>query len=49
MFFGGFFLGIMWENMEKWLFFWAATAGLGKYRIGSYSRIGVYRVDKGHY
>ena len=30
--------------MEKQLFFQAATAGLGKYCIGGYGRIGVYRV-----
>ena len=28
--------------MEKWLFFWAATAGLGIYHTGGYGRIGVY-------
>ena len=30
--------------MEKRPFFWAATAGLGKYHTGGYGRIGVYRV-----
>ena len=30
--------------MEKRLFFRVATAGLGKYHTGGYSRIGVYRV-----
>ena len=29
--------------MEKWLFFRAAMAGLGKYCMGGYGRIGVYR------
>ena len=29
--------------MEKWLFFRAAMAGLGKYRMGGFRRIGVYR------
>ena len=29
------------KNMEKQLFFLAATAGLGKYRTGGYGRIGV--------
>ena len=28
------------ENMENWPFFWAAKAGLGKQRMGSYGRIG---------
>ena len=37
----------MWENMEKRLFFRAALAGLGKYRMGGYGRIGVYRVKEG--
>ena len=40
-----FFFGKMWENMEKWLFFRAAMAGLGKYCMGGYGRIGVYRVN----
>ena len=31
--------------MEKWPFFRAATAGLGKYHTGGYGRIGVYRVQ----
>ena len=26
--------------MEKHLFFWVATAGLGKYRTGGYGEIG---------
>ena len=30
--------------MEKWPFFRAATAGLGKYCMGGYGRIGIYRV-----
>ena len=28
--------------MEKRSFFWAAMAGLGKYYMGGYGRIGVY-------
>ena len=35
--------GKMWKNMEKWPFFRAAMAGLGKYHTGGYGRIGVYR------
>ena len=31
--------------MEKWPFFRAATAGMGKYCMGGYGRIGVYRVN----
>ena len=31
--------------MEKWPFFQAATAGLGKYCMSGYGRIGVYRVN----
>ena len=31
--------------MEKWPFFRAATAGLGRYCTGGYGRIGVYRVN----
>ena len=30
--------------MEKWPFFRAATAESGKYSMGGYGRIGVYRV-----
>ena len=33
------------ENMEKGSFFWAARVGLGKYCMGCYGRIGVYRVN----
>ena len=40
-----FFFEKMWKNMEKRQFFRAAMAGLGKYRIGGYGRIGVYRVN----
>ena len=36
--------GKMWKNMQKRLFFRAAMAGLGKYRMGGHGRIGVYRV-----
>ena len=32
--------------MEKRSFFRAATAGLGKYHMGGYGRIGVYRVNQ---
>ena len=32
--------------MEKRPFFRAAMAGLGKYRMGGYGRIGVYRVNE---
>ena len=45
--FGVYFFGKMWKNMEKRPFFRAAMAGLGKYHMGGYGRIGVYRV-KGH-
>ena len=31
--------------MEKFAFFWADMAGLGKYRTGRYGRIGVYGVN----
>ena len=31
--------------MEKVPFFWADMAGLGKYCMGEYGRIGVYRVN----
>ena len=41
---GGYFFGKMWKNMEKRPFFRAAMAGLGKYHMGGYGRIGVYRV-----
>ena len=43
--FGGYFFGKMWKNMEKRPFFRAAMAGLGKYHMGGYGRIGVYRVS----
>ena len=43
--FGGYFFGKMWKNMEKRPFFRAAMAGLGKYHMGGYGRIGVYRVN----
>ena len=36
--------GKMWIFLEKWPFFWADMAGLGKYHMGGYGRIGVYRV-----
>ena len=41
IFIGGLFFGKIWKNM----FFRVATAGLGKYRMGGYGRIGVYRVN----
>ena len=34
--------------MEKQPFFRAAMAGLGKYYMGGYGRIGVYRVNGEH-
>ena len=34
----------MWKFLEKWPFFRADMAGLGKYHMGGYGRIGVYRV-----
>ena len=37
--------GSLLEKLEKQPFFWMATAGLGKYRMGGYSQIGVYRVE----
>ena len=40
IFIGGLFFGKIWKNM----FFKVATAGLGKYRMGGYGRIGVYTV-----
>ena len=40
--FGVYFIGKMWKNMEKRPFFRAAMAGLGKYHMGGYGRIGVY-------
>ena len=36
--------GKIWKNMEKRPFSWAAMAGLGKYCMGGYGQIGVYRV-----
>ena len=39
-----FSFGKMWTFLEKWPFFWADKAGLGKYHTGGYGRIGVYRV-----
>ena len=43
--FGGFYLGKMWKISEKRPFFRADMAGLGKYCMGGYGRIGVYRVN----
>ena len=36
----------MWTFLEKQLFFRADMAGLGKYSMGGYDRIGVYRVKE---
>ena len=33
------------EKYGKMAVFWAAIAGLGKYRMGGHGRIGVYRVN----
>ena len=43
--FRGYFFGKMWKNVEKRPFFRAAMAGLGKYHMGGYGRIGVYMVN----
>ena len=43
--FGWFSFGRMWKYLEKWPFFRADMAGLGKYSTGRYGRIGVYRVN----
>ena len=40
--------GKMWKFLEKWPFFRADMAGLGKYCMGGYSWIGVYRVNIQH-
>ena len=42
--FSGFYFGKMWNILEKLPFFQTDTAGLGKYCMGGYGRIGVYRV-----
>ena len=34
------------SNLEKRSFFRADMAGLGKYHMGGYGRIGVYRVNE---
>ena len=44
MLFVGFYSGKIWKFLEKWPFFRADMAGLGKYSTGGYGRIGVYRV-----
>ena len=41
-----FYFGKMWKFSEKRPFFRADMAGLGKYHMGGYGRIGVYRVKK---
>ena len=38
------FYSLVGSILEKWPFFRADTAGLGKYCTGGYGRIGVYRV-----
>ena len=38
------YFGKMWKFLEKRPFFRADMAGLGKYHMGGYGRIGVYRV-----
>ena len=43
--FGVFSFGKMWKFLEKQPFFRADMAGLGKYHMGGYGRIGVYRVN----
>ena len=40
-----FYFGKMWKSLEKLPFFRADMAGLGKYHMGRYGRIGVYRVN----
>ena len=45
--FVGFYFGKIWKIWEKRLFFRADLAGLGKYCMGGYGRIGVYRVNYG--
>ena len=45
--FGGFSFGKIWKNMGKQLFFRAAKARSGKYHIGGYGQIGVYRAKEG--
>ena len=45
-----FLMVLFWKNVEKYgkiAVFRAATAGWGKYRMGGYGRIGVYRVNRG--
>ena len=44
IFFVGFYFGKMWKFLEKRPFFRADMARLGKYHMGGYGRIGVYRV-----
>ena len=41
--FVGFYFGKIWKVLGKQPFFRADMAGLGKYRMGGYGRIGVYR------
>ena len=42
-FFVGSNLEKIWKILEKRPFLWADMAGLGKYSMGGYGRIGVYR------
>ena len=44
MLFVGFQFGKKWKFVEKRPFFRADMAGLGKYHMGGYGRIGVYRL-----
>ena len=47
--FGGFSFGKMWKSSEKKAIFPGGyMAGLGKYSMGGYGRIGVYRVKVRH-
>ena len=39
----------MWKISEKQPFFRADMAGLGKYCMGGYGQIGVYRVNMYHF
>ena len=41
----GFYFGKMLKFLEKWPFFRADMAGLGKFGTGGYGQIGVYRVN----
>ena len=45
--FVGFYFGKILKILEKWSFFRADMAGLGKCHTGGYGRIGVYRAKRG--